>query len=517
MILSNEKGAMIYVQRLDSVSPTALRGTEGADIVFWSPDGKDIGFWAEGRLKKIPADGGTALPICDLPSPWSATWNNSGVILASSPRVSSWIVTVKSGTVRPWKFVFWPKFLPDGRHVLYVNNDPKLGGFRCCVEDYVSGRITELMPTNTYVLFVPDQDGREEGHLLFCRSGTLLAQRFDARQVVISGEPAPVAQQVGFFSPTAGSAFDASADGVLIYASGSLKMRLNWVDRRGAELGTITDAVEFRSGLRLSPDNTKVAYDVADLSQGSTDIWVTDLRKGTTERETFEPGVEASAVWSPDSTRLAYGSAQASPPQLRMKTVGDQGSGEAFPPGPFQLPTDWSRDGRWIFYQTSGDDVNAQMWVASVSDRNLTPLLQTPFNNSFPTLSPNNEYLAFAANDTGRSEIYVQRFEGSNQPKLTGPRKRVSHEGGIMPRWRPDGKELFFVSRNRELMATEVRAGIEFGTPVLLFMLRKAIGPLSLGYESYDVSARGDRFLVPKLAASIEPLYVVANWQQALQ
>ncbi len=235
MILNNDKEPMIWVQRLDSAAPAPLPGTEGAEIVFWSPDGKNIGFWADGKMKKISADGGTPLPICDLPAPWSATWNTAGVILASTPRLKSWIVTVSSGAVKEWKAVFWPRFLPDGKHVVYVNEDRKLGGFRGYVEDYLSGRITELMPTHTHVLFAPDPEGGAEGYLLFSRAGTLLAQRFDAGRLVLSGEPAPVAQQVGFFRPTGGSTFDASADGILVYT----RLRWIWYQRNDAALARL--------------------------------------------------------------------------------------------------------------------------------------------------------------------------------------------------------------------------------------------------------------------------------------
>jgi Tol biopolymer transport system component len=188
------------------------------------------------------------------------------------------------------------------------------------------------------------------------------------------------------------------------------------------------------------------------------------VSQATTERVTLP--YAACPVWSPDGTRIAYGRGDNGPLQLKVKAASDQGSEEGFPPGEFQFPTDWSPDGRWIFYQTNAA-ANTEIWVASVADRKVMPLLQTRFDSAYPALSPSGEYLAFSANDTGRSEIYVQRFQGGDSPKLAGERRRVSHSGGNGPRWRRDGKELFFLSPDRQIMVVAVKqgTGIEFGPP----------------------------------------------------
>jgi len=198
--------------------------------------------------------------------------------------------------------------------------------------------------------------------------------------------------------------------------------------------------------------------------------------------------------------------------------VSDPGGGEGFPPGGFQFPGDWSADGRWIFYQTNGGEANGEIWVASGADRKLAPLLQTKFDSAFPTLSPNQTHLAFSANDTGRSEIYVQRFQGADSPKLVGERRRISHNGGNGPRWRRDGKELFFLSPDRQIMAVTVTPGTEteFGPPAALFQLPtsyRTLAPIMLGFE---VSPDGQQFLVPVRKAVGAPLQVVVNWQAGL-
>jgi tRNA A-37 threonylcarbamoyl transferase component Bud32 len=520
MIANTAQGSMVWVQRLDSLTANPLPGTEGADVVFWSPDGQFIGFWAGGKMKKIPAEGGTPLPICEVSQVRSATWNQDGMIVVGGPpRGDSFNISVNSGKVSPRKVVSWPKFLPGGKRLLYVNIDSKIGGYRAYVSDIPAGGETELMPTDTQVNFVPDQAGSTQGYLLFGRGATLLALRFDAERLRVSGDPVAVAKDVPFFKQTAWSEFDASADGVLIHSTGRQEAQLTWLDRGGRETGVLGDPQDFLGFFRLSPDGKKLAADLFDFNTGGTSIWTYDVSQGTHERVTSESGGQSSPVWSPDGARLAFGAAQAGPPQLKMKAVSDRGGGEGFSPGPFQQPHDWSSDGRWIFYGTTGGDTNGEIWVASVADRKVIPLRQTQFDSALPVLSPNREYLAFSANDAGHSEIYVQRFDASDSPKLAGNPQRISRSGGNGPRWRRDGKELFFLSPDRQIMAVSIEHGTEtkFGHPAALFQLPtsyRSLTPVTVGYE---VSGDGQRFLVPIRKAVGAPLQVVVNWQAGLK
>jgi Tol biopolymer transport system component/tRNA A-37 threonylcarbamoyl transferase component Bud32 len=525
MIATGEQGPMIWVQRLDSLTASPLQGTEGAAIVFWSPDGQTIGFWAAGKLKRIAAEGGTALSICDLSGASSATWNQDGTIVTGKIRhdLPSHVVSVRSGSISPWKVLLWPKFLPDGKHLLYVRADPKFGTYRAYVAELSTGRESALMLTDNQVIFVPDQwKGGNQGYLLFGRNSTLLALRFDADRLQVVGEPMPVAKEVPFFEPTAWSEFEASADGVLIYSTGSQQAQLTWFDRGGRQSGTLGNPQGFAGDLRVSPDGKKLAAGVLDFSTGGSDIWVYDLSQGTAERVTFGSSsgapVSGGPVWSPDNTRIAFFVVTAlAAPQLRVKTVTDRGSGEQFPPGPFQMPCDWSSDGRWIFFTTAGAE-NGEIWLASANDRKIMPLLQTPFDSASPTLSWDGQYLAFSANDSARYEIYVQRFQGGDSPKLVGERRRVSYNGGNFPRWRRDGKELFFLSADGQIMAVAVKPGHEpeFGPPTALFRLsanRSSMG--SVG--GYEVSHDGLKFVAAIRKGAGAPLQVVVDWQAGLK
>ncbi len=525
MITAGEQGPMIWVQSLDSLTPSPLQGTEGAGMVFWSPDGQTIGFWAGGKLKKIAVAGGTPLSICDLPGASSGTWNQDGTIVTGHMRhdLPSNVISVRSGAISPWKVLLWPKFLPDGRHLLYVRGDPKAGSYRAYAAELSTGRESALMLSDTQVIFVPDQvKGGSQGYLLFGRNSTLLALRFDADRLEMAGEPVPVAKEVPFFEPTAWSEFEASADGILIYSTGSDKAQLTWFDRSGRESGTLGNPQGFPGDLSISPDGKKLAADVWDFSTGASDIWVYDLSQGTAERLTSGSSsgapVSGGPVWSPDNTRIAFFVVTAlTAPQLRVKAVTDRGNGEQFPPGPFQMPCDWSSDGRWIFFTTSGGVENGEIWLASAKDRKLMPLLQAPFDTTSPALSWDGEFLAFSANDTGRYEIYVQRFQGGDSPKLAGERHRVSYNGGNFPRWRRDGRELFFLSPENQLMAVAVKAGHqpEFGPPAALFRLPPFRS--SVGIRAYEVSHDGQKFLAPVSKGASPPLQVVVNWQAGLQ
>jgi hypothetical protein len=203
-----------------------------------------------------------------------------------------------------------------------------------------------------------------------------------------------------------------------------------------------------------------------------------------------------------------------------VKAESDHGSGEGFPQSDtIQLPTDWSSDGRWIFYQTSVAQVNSEIWLASAADRKIMPLLQTRFDCVAAALSPNRQHLAFSANDTGRHEIYLQRFQEGDPPKLIGDRRRVSRNGGTFPQWRRDGKELYFVSPDRHLMAVAVKPGaeIEIGPPDTLFRLPAVNSLVNEVWPGYEVSLDGQKFLVPFQKAASPPLQVVVNWQAELK
>jgi dipeptidyl aminopeptidase/acylaminoacyl peptidase/predicted Ser/Thr protein kinase len=521
MIATDESGsassARIWVHRLGSVSSNPLAGTEGAQIVFWHPDGKFIGFAADGKLKKISPEGGTPLTLHDLPAAWSATWNqNDRFIIAGGSRLA--LVSASSGTVGSLSAGGWPRFLPDGKHFISVVQSEGLG-LHARVTDLAGGSETQLMPTDTQVIFVADRPGDSRGYLVFGRATVLQALRFDSNRLVTSGEAVPVAKDVPFYMGNNWSEFDASQDHVLIYSMGSETQQLKWFDRSGRESGLIGDPRDYGLGIRLSPDGMKLATAIMVAGTGGCDIWVHDLKTATSERITSAPGVEQWPVWSPDGAQIAFSSGAHGPSSLSVKGVNDRSDARTFQAREFMVPKDWSSDGRWIIYSTAPTGSNGEIRLAWAADGKTVPLLKTRYDNAYPVLSQDRKYLAWSANETGRYEIYVQRFQEGDSPALVGERYRVSRNGGNVPRWRRDGRELFFISADRKITAVPLKeaTAIEFGAPSILFSIPPSSTLLGAQTSGYDVSPDGQRFVVLTGGTARPPLEVVVNWQADLR
>jgi Tol biopolymer transport system component len=475
---------------LGSLEPVALAGTEGAHSLFWSPDSKYIGFFANRKLSRIGVSGGAPVPVCALPVLWSATWSPQGEIVAVQSRTATVRIRADTGVASPSHQALWPHFLPDGKQLLYVKEENNVS--YVYLEDFPSGRANRLMRSDTQAIYVPASDGSRTGFVLFGVGSTLLAQRLNPELAKTEGEPVAVAEHVLYFRPTSWSEFDASPDGHLVFGAGVPSARLLLMDRSGKEIGIPGESRPYFSTARFDRSFSRIAADVYDMTQGATDLWLINRETGAGQRITFDPDVESSPVWSPDGRRLAFASAsRTSPPQLRVLTLSAPGQIDAYPSGKFQLPLDWSLDGRWIAYQTTGGDRSGEIWFASESsDRNIYPgIEQEPFKHGSPAFSPNGKYLAYSADESGRPEIYVQAFDSGTPPKLTGEMHRVSLDGGTAPRWRRDGCELFFLSLEQDIMSISVnpQSSSPFGKPARLFTLPASVNTMNPTGVGFDV------------------------------
>ncbi len=531
--------ALLAVRSLDQVGVQILAGTEGAAYPFWAPDSRTIGFAAGGKLKRVDLSGGAPQAIADAPAFRGGTWNNEGVIVFAPANISGLVrVSATGGTpVEVTHFApgpqpsshRWPQFLPDGRHVLFLVGGGALAPTHgIYVASLDGGEPTRIVAAELNAMYAPP------GYLLRVSQGVLVAQRFDTARATVSGDPFPVAQAVGQNDGQGRSAFSVSAAGILAHRSGAAvggRRQLVWADRAGKVLGTVGQPDENSpTSPALAPDDRRVAN--GRVVQGNSDIWLIDIGRNVATRFTFDPAPEFSPVWSPDGTRVVFRSTRNGSSDLFIKPANgatDEQPLLVTPQG--KTPLDWSRDGRFLLYANQDPKTQSDLWVLPLAPsagaaevRKPFPVVQTAFDETQGQFSPDGHWLAYTSNESGRDEIYVRPFPES------GGKWQVSTAGGSQPRWRPDGKELFYVAADGHLMAVPIRAtpdgrAVDAGTPLALFPTRLASGTaISLsGFQSralYAV-ARDGRFLmnvnVDTGVADVSPLTVVLNWDAGLK
>jgi serine/threonine protein kinase/Tol biopolymer transport system component len=510
-----EGRAQLWLRSLDSLTAQPLSGTEGGSAPFWSPDSRFIGFFAEGKLKKVDVENGAVQLVCDAGvGPNNAAWNNEGIILFSISQSGLFRVAAAGGDpvqVRkpnsPQEVaLFWPQFLPDGRHFFYTALIT--GGAMVMLGSLDSEETRLVMRLNSRVVYA------SPGYLLYVREGTLLAHPFDAKTLSLTGEPTPIAERIKNFSPTGSAAFSVSENGVLAYQSGTVTSRLILFNRAGKEVGSVSAAGDFVAP-RFSPDGQKVAVTIADPRTGTNDIWIYDLARGASTRFTFEAGTENRPVWSPDGRSLAFTADEKGlPPYVHRKSLNDAGMGEGIvEPSWVQAACDWSKDGQLV-YEEWTPETGADLLFLPMSGERAKPVsfLRTRFNESEGRFSPDGKWIAYISDESGKREIYVRSRTGKSE------KWQVSNNGGVNPVWNRDGRELFYISTDSQLMAVPIKTSNAFdaGTPVPLF--RVATHRKEYEVAPYDVAPDGQRFIVNSLTgAPALPINVVINWTSELK
>jgi Tol biopolymer transport system component len=382
-----------------------------------------------------------------------------------------------------------------------------------------TGESKRLLDADTGGIYAP-----QDGYLLFVRQGTLLAQPFDLKTLALANEPFPVAERVESDAIPGVVAFSLSANGVLAYGTGSAAtagLQMVWLDRQGQQIEAVGPSGDYR-GIDLAPDGKRVATHRHDGNGG--DIWISELSRGTTSRFTFDASQDnVSPVWSPDGSRIVYGSFRNRKGGLYQKLSNGTGPEERLlESDAVTLPTSWSPDGRSIVYTVVDPKTGFDEWVLPLSgDRKPVPLLHTLFAESHGQISPDGKWLAYHSNETGRAEVYVQPF-----PQGTG-KWQVSTNGGALPRWRRDGRELFYMSQvsRGKMMAVEVKSSgsaFDAGSPKELFDSAYVNLPHGSPYHTYVVSGDGRRFLIPRPPSNDQqttavPIVVVLNWLEGLR
>ena len=471
----------LFLRSLDSEETIELEGSAGASAHFWSPDGRFLAFFADGKLRKIPASGGPPEDLCESLFESVGTWNRDGTILFSQIAPAPpgiYRVADRGGEAtrittpdpsRREVDPMWPQFLPDGRRFLYlVFLAPSgLGALRHEL------RVASLDSKET--LKGARLDSRAEyaapGYLLYVREGALFAQLFDDKKARLRGEPVLLAESINYFFGPANASLSVSQTGVLAYETAPAPSRLVWFDRQGRETGSLGQP-SVMDGLRISSDGARVAVDVVNARTGTSDIWVFELSRGVATRLHSDATDEGMPLWSPDGSKLIYRSDRKGPPDIYEIAVGLPGSERPLLEREgVEQPEDISRDGRFLTYLNQ-PHATADIWLLPLQgEREPAPWLRTRFDERSPRFSPDGRWIAYESDESGDAEIYVALTEGG------GEKRRLSPEGGRRPRWRRDGKELYYIAPGGFLMALPVAVGsqLEAGAPVPLFHIEPDI------------------------------------------
>jgi Tol biopolymer transport system component len=519
----------LVVRSLDSNVVRPLAGTELGRTPFWSPDSRTIAFFADNSLKTISASGGPTEVLCKETGYGNGgTWSARGVILFATEGGSLKRVPAEGGAcedvikAEPRKMrAALPMFLPDGAHFLYGqgSDEPaKSGLFVASLDDLKGHRIfTERSSLD----FVPDSPSSSAGHLLFVREGNLMAQSFDAASLQLSGEPFLIAEQVGFTSTRPQMAASASAVGNIVFlANGRPVRQLTWYDRSGKESGRLALTGSNGGGVSLAPDGRSVGFVRSD-GQTPSESRLLDLERNQ-ESPLFSSA--APVVWSPDSRRFAVRHVVDGTPGLYAMTAG--GSPELLLRGDEEnrrAPADWSRDGQYLTFTQVDAKTLGDIWLLPLSTRTPVPLIRTMANESQGMISPNQKWLAYFSNASSTfGGVYLRRF--TKDMRVSDAALTVSIGNAHEPRWRADGKELFYLeriqgSRRYKVMAVPFNDTAEnpLGTPQPLFEFTAQTNTPEGNVFVYSPSADGQRFLVNVYTADRQPsLEVLLNWPASL-
>ncbi|MGH9508488.1 MAG: protein kinase domain-containing protein [Terriglobales bacterium] len=512
-------GWQLFLHSMSELNATMLTGGEGGMNPFFSPDGAWVGFFAGGKLKKVAVSGGAAVAICDAQEGRGASWGSDGtIIFGVAAGQGLFRASANGGKVEELTRVGegqlshrWPEILPGGEHVLFAIQGTTVdwNAASIAVLSLKTGKMRTLLEGGTNPHYSPT------GHIVFGRSDVLMAAPFDLKRLEVTGPAVPVLDDV-YMNPANGNVQVAlSAEGTLVYVAGTgaeAPRELVWVDRKGAAkpVGATPAGFEQPS---VSPDGKKIAIHIRPPSD---DIWIYDLGRGTLARLTFQPGEDESPAWSPDGKRVAFSSSLSDRPRsLLWKNADGSGTEEILATTGFHVHLgSLTHDGRLVAYTNYESETRGDIWLLPLTEeRKPRPFLITPFNEIDPKISPDGRWIAYASDETGREEVYVQSLEGS------GGKYQVSTDGGFGPLWARNGQELFYRKDNK-VMAVTVTGQPAFAasSPRPLFEGTYDIHPRREGV--WDITPDGQRFLMVRPTAQQtvqDQVHIVLNFPTEVQ
>jgi Tol biopolymer transport system component len=509
-------GSQLYLRTLDAVAAKPLPGTENATFPFWSPDSRSIAFFTEDKLKRLEVTAGAPVTICDAVLGRGGSWNQDGTIVAALS-YNSGIAQVPASGGTPTAITKvdnvtyssdrWPWFLPDGKHFLYsaVNHNAPTstdtGVFLASLDGKENRLLLRTLSNAVYV----------SGYLLYERENSLVAQPFDASKGKFTGEPQPLSATVGYDAGLWRANLSVSANGMMVYASGSATgfQRLTWFDRAGKVLGTVGEPGGFFD-IDLSPDEKKLA--ITEANNVNALISVEDLGSQRRTRLTFDGGTHKTPVWSPDGTEMAFTSKQDS--QIAIKSVTTNAPERVLLTSAdknFQGISDWSRDGKYLLFEQGGGIDQQQIWVLPLGgDGKPYRYANGEIENRDGTFSPDGRWIAYMSNEVGRPEVFVAPFP------WTGAKWQITNGGGALPRWREDGKELYYYDFSGIAAAEVDGSGAAFrvgGSKHLFALTLRALR------REYAPSRDGQKFIAIAAAGGgvSQSLTLVQNWAAELK
>jgi eukaryotic-like serine/threonine-protein kinase len=511
----DERG--LYVRRLDSLTAEWLPGTERASNPFFSPEGRRLGFESGSTLKTIALDGGPPQVICDVPFFAGASWAPDDTIIFT-PTFTAGLWAVPAAGGKPRRLAapvrergegayLRPEVLPGGEAVLFTT----------WMGTSFDESLVSVLSLRTGVIRVLVRGGfnpryASSGHLLYERGVNLMAVPFDLDRLEVTGPPVIALEGVLRETSEGAPTFSLSRNGTLAYVPGierSVSRSLVWVDRQG-RMQPIIQGTRPYSSVRVSPDGQRLAL---WLEEATASVWVSELRRGALTRITFG-GDDHSPVWSPDGKQIAFESSRSGVHQLYVRPADGTGREEQITTGEYESYIgDWSPDGRSLVYTEFHPDTGADLWIVGLDSGHPTrPFLRTPSTEKAPTFSPDGRWLAYVSNESGRSEVYVEPFQGPSH------KWQASTEGGEEPAWARSGRELFFRSGGK-MMVVPVTNSPTFGLgrPVPLFSGSYLYGIIP--NRTYDVAADGRFAMIREPDATLAPrqINVVLGWSERLR
>jgi Tol biopolymer transport system component len=505
----------LWTRNLGDPYARALAGTEYASFPFWSPDGRIIGFFAEGRVKAIDLQTRTVRTLSTAPVPAGGAWSGDVILHPLVPDSPLFQTTGDGGSLSQATQLTegqtghrGPTFLPDGRHFLfYAAGTADARGIY--VGELGTFRSRRLLDADTPAVFVPPS------HVLYVQNATLFALGFDSATATLRGEPFAIVEHVTADPSTGVAPVSASFSGSIAYRTGPAgqQRQMIWLDRRGKELVRVGQPEERGPSYgSISPDGRRLA--VQRAMGGNTDIWLVDLERGPSVRFTSDPQADIAPMWSPRGDRIAYSSQVDGVFDLFAKPL-DRGEHQVLAhTRESKQITDWSRDGRYLLYRSVTTTPNGDMdiWaVALDGDRTPFPVVRTPFEERDGQFSPDGTWVAYHSNESGRHEVYIQPLKG-------GERLRISPDGGVQVRWRADGRELFYLTPAGQLMAVPIEyldgGTVRPGAAVPLFQAK--LGAIQgAALHSYIVAGNGERFLLDAVVEQQPaPISLILNWKR---